>query len=549
MKNKRKSLFGFPWSKAGGSFMILGSLFCFFMMPALLSAQRSVAGQQEKTITGHVVDENGASLAGVLVQVEGTSLKTVTNEDGQFSLSIPLTARNVSFSYMGYLTQVVPIGSTTQFSIRLLPDTKALDEIVVIGYGVVKKRDVTGAIVSLKSNDIVLAPTSNVMEALQGKIAGMDIVKTSGQVGKDVDILLRGTRSIYGSNSPLFIIDGIPGSYSQLNPADIESVDVLKDASSTAIYGSAGANGVVIITTKKGKAGKPEVNFNAYYGFSGTPEYKHGMTGDEWTTYQREAYKYLNGQYPADMSSILTNPEHLALYNAGQWIDWVDEVVGNTATSQKYNLSVNAGNERSTLYASLTYEREEGLLKNELLNRYGLRLNADQELAKWAKIGFLSQLRYSDGDAAAKNTFTKGLSAFPLGTPYDNKGNIIYEYADGYYTPLGDWIPNEYVDNTRTVYANAQTYLELKPLDALSFRSVLGTTLSSSRRGQYWGDQCNANRPTYAGTPHASITNNDGYGYTWENILSFQKTIAKDHEVGATLVYSGGIMLLKEGIC
>ena len=172
-------------------------------------------------------------------------------------------------------------------------DNQLLDEVVVVGYGTVKKRDLTGAVSSVKNEDIVIAPTNNVMEALQGKIAGMDITKTSGEIGEDVTILLRGSRSIYGDNSPLFIIDGVPGSYSQVNPSDIESVDVLKDASSTAIYGSAGANGVVIITTKRGKEGKAVVNFYAYYGFSGTPNYSHGMVGEEWVNYQREAYKYI----------------------------------------------------------------------------------------------------------------------------------------------------------------------------------------------------------------------------------------------------------------
>lgn len=148
---------------------------------------------------------------------------------------------------------------------------------MIIGYGTVKKRDLTNALVSMKNEDVTIAPTTDVMEALQGKISGMDIVKSSGQVGENVSVLLRGSRSIYGNNEPLFIIDGIPGSFSQVNPSDIESVDVLKDASSTAIYGSADANGVVIITTKRGTEGKAIVNFDAYYGFSGLPNYKHGM--------------------------------------------------------------------------------------------------------------------------------------------------------------------------------------------------------------------------------------------------------------------------------
>ena len=240
---------------------------------------------------------------------------------------------------------------------------------MVIGYGLVKKRDLTGAVSSVKADDITIAPTSNAMEALQGKIAGMDITKTSGQIDSEPSIILRGSRSIYGSNEPLFIIDGMPGNYNQVNPSDIETVDVLKDASSTAIYGSAGANGVVMITTKRGKQGKATVNFDAYYGFSGTPNYKHGMTGDEWVNYQKEAYAYKNGSLPENMSSVLNNADYTKAYETGKWIDWVDQVSGNTATTQKYSLSVNAGGEKTKVFASLSYNREEGLLANENLNK------------------------------------------------------------------------------------------------------------------------------------------------------------------------------------
>lgn len=246
-----------------------------------------------------------------------------------------------------------------------------LDEVVVVGYGTVKRRDLTGAVSSMKNSDVVVAPTNNVMEALQGKVAGMDITKSSGETGSDVNILLRGSRSIYGSNEPLFIIDGIPGSYSQVNPSDIESIDVLKDASSTAIYGSAGANGVVIITTKRGAEGKAIVNFDAYYGFSGDANYKHGMIGDEWIEYQKEAYKYTNGSYPSDMATLMGNPTFTDAIEQGKWIDWVDLASGRRATTQKYALSVSGGTQNTRIFASTSYAREEGLLK--MMNSIAMR--------------------------------------------------------------------------------------------------------------------------------------------------------------------------------
>lgn len=450
---------------------------------------------QGKTIKGQILDETGESMIGVSVLVKGTTIGTVTDFDGNYTLEVPSGKNILEISYIGYKTKEITIGNNSLINIKMEPDTQALDEVVVIGYGTVKKRDLTGAVASMKNEDVTVAPTSNVMEALQGKIAGMDIVKSSGQVGEDVSILLRGSRSIYGSNEPLFIIDGIPGSYSQVNPSDIESVDVLKDASSTAIYGSAGANGVVIITTKRGKEGKATVNFDAYYGFSGSPNYKHGMVGDEWVNYQREAYKYKNGDYPSDMSALFGNQDYTDAYNAGKWIDWIDEASGNTATTQKYSLSVSGGSEKTKIFASTSYNREEGLLSNDNLNKYSLRLNIDQEIFSWAKMGFTSNLTYQDRNQGVRNTFTKGLSSFPLGDAYDQNGKINHEYITGQYSPLGDFIEDQYVNNTRSTYLNVSGYLELSPIKDFTFTSRINGTLSDSRQGQYWGDQCNANRP------------------------------------------------------
>lgn len=493
---------------------------------------------QGKTIKGQILDETGESMIGVSVLVKGTTIGTVTDFDGNYTLEVPSGKNILEISMLGYKTKEITIGNNSLINIKMEPDTQALDEVVVIGYGTVKKRDLTGAVASMKNEDVTVAPTSNVMEALQGKIAGMDIVKSSGQVGEDVSILLRGSRSIYGSNEPLFIIDGIPGSYSQVNPSDIESVDVLKDASSTAIYGSAGANGVVIITTKRGKEGKATVNFDAYYGFSGSPNYKHGMVGDEWVNYQREAYKYKNGDYPSDMSALFGNQDYTDAYNAGKWIDWIDEASGNTATTQKYSLSVSGGSEKTKIFASTSYNREEGLLSNDNLNKYSLRLNIDQEIFSWAKMGFTSNLTYQDRNQGVKNTFTKGLSSFPLGDAYDQNGKINHEYITGQYSPLGDFIEDQYVNNTRSTYLNVSGYLELSPIKDFTFTSRINGTLSDSRQGQYWGDQCNANRPSYAGSPHAAITNKNAWNYTWENILSYNTTIAKDHNIGGSVITS-----------
>lgn len=507
------------------------------ILTLILAVMALVATAQTKSVTGTVIDEAGEAVIGANVAVQGTKMGTVTDIDGNFALNNIADNAVLVISYVGYVTEEVPVAGKSVINVTLRENREMLDEVVVIGYGTVKRKDLTGAVSSMKNSDVVVAPTNNVMEALSGKVAGMDITKSSGEVGSDVSILLRGSRSIYGSNEPLFIIDGLPGSYNQVNPSDIESIDILKDASSTAIYGSAGANGVIIITTKRGEEGKAVVNFDAYYGFSGDANYKHGMIGDEWVAYQSEAYKYTTGNYPSDMSTLLGNPIYTDAYNQGKWIDWVDLVSGHRATTQKYALSVSGGTQKTRIFASTSYAKEEGLLENDNINRYTLRLNIDQEINKYATIGFTSNLTYSDRNRGVKNTYTKSLTSFPLGDAYDENGKLNHEYINGQYSPMGDFIENQYANNTKSTYINSIGYLELTPITGLKLRSQISTTLSDSRLGQYWGSQANANQPSYASSPYAQKTHSNGWAYTWENILSYNADI-KDHSFGAQFITS-----------
>lgn len=508
-----------------------------FLITLIIAVMSFGATAQTKSVSGTVIDEAGEAVIGANVAVKGTKVGTVTDFNGDFSLSNIADNAILVISYVGYTTQEVPVAGKSVINVTLTENRELLDEVVVIGYGTVKRKDLTGAVASMKNSDVVVAPTNNVMEALQGKVAGMDITKSSGEVGSGVNILLRGSRSIYGSNEPLFIIDGLPGSYNQVNPSDIESIDILKDASSTAIYGSAGANGVVIITTKRGQEGKAIVNFDAYYGFSGDANYKHGMVGDEWIDYQSEAYKYINGNYPGDMATLLGNPAYTEAYNQGKWIDWVDLASGHRATTQKYALSVSGGTKATRIFASTSYSRDEGLLENEERDLYTLRLNIDQEINKYATIGFTSNLTYADHDRGVKNTFTKSLSTFPLGDAFDESGNLQDEFINGQFSPLGDFIRDQYANNTKSTYVNSIGYLEITPFNGLKFRSQISTTLSDSRRGQYWGEKANANPPSYSKSPYALKTHSNGWSYTWENILSYNADI-KDHSFGAQVITS-----------
>ena len=498
----------------------------------------SVFTYAQQRVTGTVTDAAGQPVIGANVIVEGTMTGTTTGVDGTFTLDAPSNAK-LTISYVGYKDEVVAVAGKTKVTVKMVEDAALLDDVVVVGYGTVKKRDLTGAVSSVKSEEITIAPTNDAMEALQGKVAGMDITKTSGELGSSVNILLRGARSIYGSNSPLFVIDGFIGSYDQVNPSDIESIDVLKDASSTAIYGSAGANGVVIITTKRGKAGKAVVNFDAYYGVSGTPNYKHGMVGEEWTKYQREAYKYETGAYPANDAALIGNDVYLKAYQEGKWIDWVDEVAGGTAVTQKYNLSVTGGNDKTKVFASASYMNDQGLISGENRDRYALRLNIDQELLpNLAKAGFSSNLTFTDQDRAYNKSYTTSLSAMPLGDVRNEAGKVNHEYIQNQYSPMSDLIENQYVNNTKSTYVNANAYLEITPLKGLSMKTQISTALAHSRLGQFWGKNANANLPTYAKAPFAQKTNSDSWNYTWENIIAYNTTIADDHNVGVSAVSS-----------
>lgn len=504
----------------------------------ILAVLTITASAQTKTVTGLVTDQAGEPIIGATVLVKGTKAGTSTDIDGRYSLKNIANNATLTFSYIGYETQSVSTAGKNIVDVVMKEANTNLDELVVIGYGTMKRRDLTGSVTSVKSAEILQAPTNNVMQALEGKISGMDITKSSGAIGSGVSVTLRGTRSIYGSDSPLYIIDGVPGGdYNTLNPADIESVDVLKDAASTAIYGSAGANGVIIITTKSGKAGRPVVNFDFYYGFSGNPNYKHGMVGDEWVNYQRESYKFINGVYPENMSTLLGNPDYLNAYDNGEWIDWVDEVSGRKATTQKYSLSVSAGGEMTKIYASAAYTKDTGLIENENQNRYNLRLSLDQKIFKFLSVGFTSNIDYYDRNNGVSKTFTNSLTALPLGKPYDEQGNINHEFINGQYSPLSDNIPYQYANNIRATNIDLVGYAEITPVKGLKLRSQISTDLNNSRQGQFWGNEANANVVFYGKTPYGQKTHNNSWAYTWENVLSYNADI-NDHSFGAQFITS-----------
>ena len=494
---------------------------------------------QAHTVKGKIIDETGEPMIGVSVIVKGQStVGTITDFDGNFVLEVPSGKGILEVSYIGYKTQEVTVGKNTQVTIKMEPDTQALDEVVVIGYGTVKKRDLTGAVASVKAEDITLNPGVNPMDALQGKIAGLDITNSSGQAGSSPTVQLRGTRSLQldtdGNISsdafkPTYIIDGMPGDIATLNPNDIESIEVLKDASSTAIYGSSGANGVIIVTTKGAKSGKPVINFNAYAGTTLGAKVPKMRSGDSYLQYVNDAYR-VNG---------ITNQEEIfgERYDAirnNQWINWGDEVL-HSGLKQNYSVSVAGGTEKTKAYFSFNYADEQSQYKNDNYKVYSTRVRVDQEINKWINAGVNVQASFTNKNSRS-GVLEKALFATPLGLPYAEDGSInefpiVGSSSDP--NPLADEQSGVYQNNNKGGKAYVDTYIEWKPFKGLSLKTQIGGSYSHSRAGKLFGEG-SYNVLKGSTTPYGEATNNTGYNYKWENIITYHNTFNKVHDLTLT---------------
>lgn len=495
-------------------------------------AETSMAVEQSNTISGVVLDENGDALIGASVIVKGTQNGSATDVDGKFSLKVKPGATLV-ISYMGYETKEVKVGRAP-LKVNMKPENNSLDELVVIGYGTVKKRDLTGSVASVKSDDITRTPTSNPLEAIQGQVAGLDITRSSGEAGGGVSMVLRGNRSINGNNEPLFIIDGMEGSYSELNPNDIASIEVLKDASSTAVYGAAGANGVVIITTKQPKKNKFSIDFDAYYGWNVITSFPEVNRGQKYIDFRRQAL-INGGEITADDTTTPLFPAYMQKYiDNNQWVDWQD-LASQTGTTQSYNLSTSYSNDRVTSYFSLGYYDQQGLLKGDELQRYSARAKIDFKANSILKYGLNLYAMYSNNDKRYSRIWNRVLCMPPLGDVYDENGNLVdYPLGDGNMNPIADNQSSSYVNNIKNISIAPQVYFELTPIKGLSFKSVLGGYFRNSRQGLYIGPK--SYQGLESGKVYAQIPNKFTYNYKWQNILTYNFNIQKKHDFTVTAV-------------
>lgn len=496
---------------------------CFAL--ALILAQCAYA--QNKTITGTVSDSKQEPLIGVNVTLKGnTGVGTITDIDGNYTLSIPSDKATLVFSYIGYTSQEVGVGQQTAINVVLQEDAQALDEVVVVGYGVVKKRDLVGSIASVKSQDITAVPTSNVLESMQGKVAGLDMTRSSGQPGSSFNFTIRGNRSLTASNAPLILVDGIAyGADIDINPNDVESIEVLKDASTTAIYGSRGANGVILVTTKKGKEGKVKVDLNAYWGPSLSTNLPKMNNTRQYVAMRREAMRAVGQWSSPDDDGVIWDAVALERIRNNVNTDWYDLIMDD-ATTQNYQVSVSGGTEATKVALSLDYFDETGILKGDDFNRYNGRLNLSQRIMKGMEAGASALFTTSTRNAAPSNVFHAAQTKEPYGVPFNEDGTLNkYPFTGSGATDINmlfNQDRNNYVDETKSSRFFGTFFLNWEVIKGLHFRTNFGYDAQNSRNGHFEG----VNSTFVGGNKGlAKVSKNETHStaWTWENTLTYNK--------------------------
>ncbi|MFA5329324.1 MAG: TonB-dependent receptor [Prolixibacteraceae bacterium] len=511
------------------SYTVTGKL---IMIVSKAETEQQSSNQTQKTVSGKVTDDKGVSLPGVSVVVKGTTNGTITDSNGKYELSYVPSNGILIFSFVGMKKIEISVEDKNTIDAVLQEETVGLDEVVAVGYGTMKKSDLTGAISSVSAQQLNTIQSSNVLGQAQGKLAGVDIVSSNGSPGSTQTIRIRGNRSINANNDPLFVVDGIPTTQgiNDFNPGDIESMEILKDASAVAIYGSRGANGVILITTKRGKKGLAQISYNGYTGIEKQFEHINKMNSEQFVEYKRVAYglaKNDNSQDQTLLGALYDN------YVNGVGTDYLSETYRN-GFQTNHQLSASGGNDKLSYYLSGSYFNEEGVLKKTDYERFSLRVNLDATLTQRINVGLSFTAskdlrnRMDDDDPT-----TAAIHYVPITSAYDDDGNIIpYPNPDESLTanPLSNFAPNQYIDETKGFRMFSNLFGEYKILKDLKYRLNVGTDVSYSRRGQFTGDYIGS-------TPVGSIDNSNVFSYTLENILTYNKNLG-EHNFNVTGLYS-----------
>ncbi|MBO9637581.1 MAG: TonB-dependent receptor [Siphonobacter aquaeclarae] len=504
---------------------------------------------QERQVSGRVTGDDTQPIPGASVAIKGTNRGTVTNAEGRFTLKVPADAILV-VSSVGFQTREFPVGNQNSLELVIPSTTSSLTEVVVVGYGTQKKSQLTGAISSVGSKEISELPITNARQALQGRVAGVDVVQNGSNPGSGVTVRIRGRRSINASNDPLYVVDGIPlaGNIDDINPNDIASMEILKDASATAIYGSRGANGVVIISTKRGTAGKMTVSYDGYYGISKELSRIDIMNGPQFAEYKRESRRAV-GTYTDD-SKLFTAVE-LDGIAQNRSTDY-QSLILRQGSITSHQIGVQGGSERTQFAVSGNYFKDIGIIKTMDFTRYTFRVNLDHKINDKLRIGISSLGVYSINNGAnspvpdpnTTGTFSNGFSPLgltlrenPLGRPYDDQGNMIFlPTTDGLQSnPAAEVVPGANVAETKTIRMFNSLYLEWKILDGLKYRFNFGPDFTNQRFGRFWGKYTNDRR---GGDPRGMMDFGRRFNYTVENIVSYNKALRGGHNLDITALHS-----------
>lgn len=454
--------------------------------------------QNSRTVSGRVLDgSEGTPLIGATVSVKGTTTGTVTDVNGNYTLKINSPDDILVFSYVGYLPEETTMGDRSVVDMSLIPDITEFDEVVVVGYGTQRKVDLTGAVSVISSKDVEKANANNVARAIQGRAAGVMVTSSSGQPGSEMNIRVRGVGSINNKAQPIVVIDGIitsTGDLNTLNPQDIESISILKDAAASAIYGAQSSNGVILVTTKKGKSGEAKAQFNAQFGFSSIPKQMDIMNSDEYVNYYQQAYAAHNARFE---DFFATNPglqrvfpppytdsaRAVRNYNS---TDWQDAITNDQALNQNYNLSLTGGTEKATYLFSGTYVSDEGTLKTTKRELTTVRLNTQFQLGKRITVGENMALIVSGSrEAQNANSWVDAVVASPLMPVYHptNKGGFHGPQPDvtasnDRTNPLAILELNEFITKRNKIFGNV--FAEVEILKGLSFKSIFGINYANT---------------------------------------------------------------------
>lgn len=502
----------------------------------------SFLGFAQKKVSGKVTDSQGIPMPGVSLLAKNTKTGTLTDFEGQYNLVVPTNSNVIVFSYIGMKTQEVEVNQKSIINVKLEEEASVLDEIVVIGYGTSKKKDLTGSVSSIKANKLAESSSTNIFNAMQGRVAGVAISSESGEPGGGMNIRIRGANSISGSSTPLFVIDGVQLDFnknevastgssqssmnplSMLNPNDIESIEVLKDASSTAIYGSRGANGVVIVTTKSGKNGKANIEYEVVTGLSTANNKINVLSPEGYLQYAkargRDSFLLMdtNGDGILDSPRDFTNtPSHI----------WQDEAL-RTAEVIQHTLSMSGGNDKSNYSAGIGYVSEEGLVRNNDFERYNFRLQANQIHSDRLRLGFNLNSSLSEAMGVANNggpnSYSGVTQLIVMANPWEITDPDVNQVDDSYISPLK--LIDESDKTTRMFRSLGSLDLQFKLTKDLTYVGVLGGNYSNSKLKEFYNSRTNWGN-YYKGL--AGVDEVETYSYNHSSQLNYKKKLKKHY--------------------